>query len=100
MRIKLGMPLSLSEIARATDGTLNVKDEIISHISTDTRELFKNDLFVAVNGADGFAKMAKDLGAFTLSKGADADIRIPIETASLLKIAFYYTKKLPYLLYK
>ena len=51
MRIKLDYPISLSEIAASTSGTYyNIKEKNYHYISTDSREVFKNDLFFALSG--------------------------------------------------
>ena len=54
MRIKLGMPLMLSEIARMVGEEKPSFDAEISHVSTDTRELFSGDLFIVQSGGEKY----------------------------------------------
>lgn len=105
MRIKLGIPLSLGEIAVATGGRLlTQKDKLINFISTDTRELMYGDLFIAVQGVkfdgENFVKEAKEKGAFALSSSPEnADILHEKSSSALLSLAEYYSKTLPFILY-
>ena len=106
MRIRLGIPLSIGKIAEATDGTLSAnKDLLITHICTDTRELMRGDLFIALkgeryNGAD-FAAEAKRKDALILSSvGSTSDVFHPDTRLALLNLASFYARNLPYLLYR
>lgn len=65
------MELMLSQIARILNHPLALQDTLITHISTDSRNIQKNDLFIAVKGEkfDGHA-FVQDV----LSKGAIAAI--------------------------
>ena len=53
MRIKLGIPLPLSNIAEAIKGKKQCyEDPIIEYLSTDSREIFKGDLFLPIKGVN------------------------------------------------
>lgn len=104
MRIKLGVPMRLSEIAEATKARLNTKvDTVITAISTDTRELFNGDLFIAIKGekynGEDFLLEAKGLGAYSLSSSDKSDVICPDSLKALSDLAAYYAKNLPNILY-
>ena len=67
MRIKLGIPFKLSFVADCLSGELNVADRLITHISTDTRDLFPGDLFVAIADGRIYIEEEKSIGAFVVS---------------------------------
>ena len=106
MRVKLGAPMRMSEIAYAIRGKRNLNnDPFIEFLSTDTRELKKGDLFIAIKGesydGEDFIGEAKIKGAYTLSKNiTKADIFHTDSKAALLSLAKYYNKTLPIILYK
>ena len=106
MRINLGIPMPLHEIARASGGRLlNDENPTIYSISTDTRELQPKDLFIAIKGEnfDGetFTKEAKEMGAYVLSGCRNnTDIYRDDSIAALLSLAEYYIKNLPIILYR
>ena len=106
MRIELGIPMSLNEISHATGGILqNSKIQLITAISTDSRDIETGDLFIALNGNNfngtDFVCEAQKKGAFILSYNCKhSDILHPDGGNALLSLANYYTKKLPYILYK
>ena len=106
MRIKLGIPMRLSEIAKATCGRLNSRDDaMITHISTDSREVERGDLFIALKGEckDGvqYADEVRKKGGYVLSAERDkGNIFHPNGRTALLSLAYFYIKNLPYILYK
>lgn len=106
MRIKLGIPMTLGEIARASGGILKRDGKaIITHISTDTRELYPRDLFIALKGnnfdGNSYVDEAKNSNCYALSSRADkSDVFHPDTSKALLNLASDYAKNLPYLLYK
>ena len=105
MRIALGIPMSLSKISEYANATLiQSKDEIITHISTDTRELKNGDLFIAIKGqkysGEDFLYDAKKLGAYTLATGKDADVICTDGNTALLNLASKYAQNLPNILYR
>lgn len=106
MRVKLGAPMRMSEIAYAIRGKRNLNnDPFIEFLSTDTRELKKGDLFIAIKGesydGEDFIGEAKSKGAYTLSKNiSKADIFHTDSKAALLSLAEYYNKTLPIILYR
>lgn len=106
MRIKLGNPMSLGTIAEATCGALkNDKNIPIKAVTTDSRELQKSDLFIAIKGSnsDGknYVSEVKKRGGFVLSSSEKfSDILHENSIAALHSFASFYIKTLPYLLYK
>ena len=89
MRIKLGMPLMLSEIAGMVGEEKPTHDTEITHVSTDTRELFSGDLFIVQSGGEIYIDDAMKTGAVLLSK-----------RNFLLELARKYIQNLPYILYR
>lgn len=105
MRIKLGIPMKLSQIAYACSGQKNnLNNPLISYISTDTRELFCGDLFIAINGerfnGNDFVNEAKSKGAFVISSLPISDIIHADGRSALLSLARFYNKTLPIILYR
>ncbi len=106
MRIELGMPMPLPEIAEATSARIKCdKSPLITHICTDSREVRSGDLFFALRGEkyDGadYVDSARKNGAYILSSLAEkSDIFHPDTRRALLDFAAYFAKTLPYLLYK
>jgi UDP-N-acetylmuramoyl-tripeptide--D-alanyl-D-alanine ligase len=100
MRIKLGIPMYLREIAHILDGILTVKDVRITHLTTDSRSLISGDLFLAIGKANDYLHEAKSRGAYTLSSKAESDIVVEDDKDILLKLAKEYAGNLPYILYK
>lgn len=100
MRVKLGIPITLSFVADCLSGSLNVNDRLITHVSTDTRELFPGDLFVAVADGRRYIEEAKSIGAFVISSHRDSSIEVSDGTNVLPALAKNYVKKLPYILYR
>ena len=89
MRIKLGIPLTLGEIAKATGAHLNGdENEVITHLSTDTRELSLGDLFIAIKGehfdGNSFARDAANKGALVMSSSEQSTIKSSDGKALLL----------------
>lgn len=89
MRIKLGMPLMLSEIAHMVGEEKPPLDTEITHVSTDTRELKSGDLFIPQSGGEIYLDDALKLGAVILTK-----------RNFLFEFARGYCKTLPYILYR
>lgn len=106
MRITLGKGMFVSEIANATGGRLIKNGSVkITHISTDSREVYKGDLFVPIRGekydGEDYVISALAKGAIVMSKEANiADILHPDGSAALLRLAGFYVKTLPFILYK
>ena len=106
MRITLGAPLLLSEIARVTNGNLCCEDDaLIKHITTDTRELCEGDLFAAIKGkqfdGENFTREAREKKAFLLSTiNTVADILVDNTVDALLSLAEFSNKNLPIILYR
>ncbi len=103
MRVELSFPLSLAEICDFIGGThLPSPDKEFYAVSTDTRELYEGDLFIALDGnnasGENFVSEARALGATAISKSkAHADIYVPNTSTALLNIAALYKSKLPML---
>ena len=90
MRIKLGIPMSLREIAHILDGILTVKDVRITHLTTDSRSLISGDLFLAIGKANDYLYEAKSRGAYTLSSKAESDIVVEDDKDILLMPEIYF----------
>lgn len=75
------IPLKLSELANATDGTLLGEDVVIHHLSSDSRQMTPGSLFVALKGErfDGhaFADKAVELGASALLVERELPFAVP-----------------------
>lgn len=100
MRIKLGIPLTTNEI-KGLFSEYKITDTLpIEFISTDTRELFKGDIFVAIRGEhyDGndYIKEAQKMGAITIGESPYSDITIDGLTA-LGHLAKHHITKLEHL---
>lgn len=105
MRIKLGVPMTLSDISNACNGKLpSNSSKVIKYITTDSREAEEGDLFIALRGerfnGEEYVDSVKEKGGFVLSANAKiADVDVPNTSAALLDLAHNYNKNLPYLLY-
>ena len=102
MRIRLDIPLTLGEIAEACSGVCKeeLKGTPVEYLSTDTRELCPEDLFVAIKGEkfDGndYVGKAIELGAIPLSSvETDVGITVTDSSLSLIGLARLYKSKLP-----
>ena len=106
MRIKLSIPIELKEIAVASEGTcLSNSNKLIEYITTDSREVQTGDLFIAIKGerydASNYLDQVKKQGGLILSSHKTlSDVYVNESICALLKLASYYTKKLPCLIYK
>ncbi len=102
MKIRLDIPLSLSEIAENTGGLLKHNDAVIRNLCTDSREVSDGDLFVAISGKriDGneFAKEARSRGAYVLGNRF-ASILVSDTADAILKLISLYKRKLPRLIH-
>ena len=101
MRIRLSLPMRLSDIAR-TAGAIDCErnnDPIIEYITTDTREIVRGDLFVALKGksfnGEDFIGDAVSCGALTLSEKPESSIRVSSSEIALLTLASAYKRRLP-----
>lgn len=101
MRIKLNVPLMLSEIASALSAPPPKTDKQISYVSTDTRKLFEGDLFIALIGkhydASDFTDEAIKKGAYVVSKSKNATVCINDINAGLIQLISLFISKLPLL---
>ena len=79
----------LSEIAGMVGEEKPALDTEITHVSTDTRELFSGDLFIVQPGGEIYLDDAIKMGAVILAK-----------RNFLLEFAGEYIKNLPYILYR
>lgn len=105
MRIKLGIPLRLKEIADAVSG-ISDKDEAIEikYLTTNSKEVEKGDLFIALDGKDAsgesFVNEAICRGATPLCRArCDGCISVESTRSTLLSLASYYKNKLTHLRY-
>lgn len=101
MRIKLNSGVKLSEIARAVNSPLSVNDALIEYISTDTRELMRGDLFVALKGKlfDGsdFTEEALSRHAYALSESNVASITVKSSSEAVMLLIDFFKKRLAHL---
>lgn len=101
MRVALTRPLSAKEITESTGATRkNSSDFIISHISTDSRNICQGDLFIPLSGQknDGECYIAEAIGkgAFIMSAiDVEADFLVKNTREALLSIGEYYKQQLP-----
>ena len=100
MRIELAHPLTLWEIATATNGrvTFPYTNSAVYYIATDSREVIKGDLFIALDGkkfnGEDFVSEAVAKGAHHFSTGnSHSGIQVDDTKEGLLKLAKYYKKK-------
>ncbi len=105
MRVRLGIPMSLDEIACGCGGKMvGNKNPIISHLTTDSREAMEGDLFVAIKGVhhdgESYADEVKNKGGYVISSSEGYDVLHSEANTALLSLAEYYIKKLPYILYR
>ena len=102
MRIKLCVPMTLGEIAKAIGGLCKGKysERAVEYISTDTRDIYENDLFVPRLGekynGDAFARDAFSIGSYIISKETpEAHIKVQnIDNVLLLLSEYYLREKL------
>lgn len=106
MRIKLGVPMPLYEIADAVKGRLISNTQAkVTHITTDSREILPGDLFFPLQGkqydGESFIDNALKKGGFVISsRSLKAHILVSPPLTALLSLAEYYNKKLPYIIYR
>ena len=101
MRITTELPITLGFIKEALGQSATFTDfkRRINAITTDTREISKNDIFIALRGenfdGEDFVKEAKHKGAYTVSsKIKDSDILVKNTKSALLDLAEAYKKNL------
>ena len=98
MRIKLSIPLLLSELSLVVSDNKISSDIKIEYISTDTRELFTGDLFIAIKGENyngvSFLDDANEKGAYTLATDKRATLITNDTNNAILKLITYYKSKL------
>ena len=101
MRIKLNVPLMLSEIASALSAPPPKTDKQISYVSTDTRELFGGDLFIALIGkhydASTFTDEAIEKCAYVISTSKNATVCIKDMNEGVMRLISLFILKLPLL---
>lgn len=106
MRIKLGTPLLLKEIARAIGGKLlSFCNPTIEYVSTDSREVLPGDFYIPIKGekfdGEDFVEEVLQKGCYAISsKNQNAHIFVKDSAKALLDFASYYNKTLPYILYR
>ena len=98
MRIRLDIPLWLSEISVAACGKLMDNDAAVSYVCTNSREVNAGDLFIALPGKehDGneFAGDVRSGGGYVLGQ-TDASIYVDDTEAAILRLVSLYKSKLP-----
>ena len=101
MRITTELPITLGFIKEALGQSATFTDfkRRINAITTDTREISKNDIFIALGGenfdGENFVNDAKLKGAYTISsKTKDSDILVKNTKSALLDLAEAYKENL------
>ncbi len=99
MRIKLGIPMSLGEIASICNSKAANPDVIITHVTTNSAKVKKNDLFVCIKGnnfnGEDFTDEVIAKGGFPLStRDGSSHICVESTKVALLSLANNFTKKL------
>lgn len=101
MRIIPKLPITLREIADATNTNITSNESIVA-ITTSSKEVCPGDLFVAIKGetanGEDFTEEAKNKGAYILSSKDDcSDFKVNDTLVALLEIASHYKTKLKHL---
>ena len=100
MRAILDIELTLGEIISATEAFDKKKDKskIIKAITTDTREMEKGDLFIAIPGTnydgESFCRHAKNMGCEFISAKDKNGLLVKNTKKALLSISGLYKSKL------
>lgn len=104
MRIRLSIPLFTKEIALSTGASLHGDEKIITHLTTNSKEVEAGDMFIALQGQkfDGeeFVSEALARGGTVMSTKNDAAIQVSDTRDALLCLAAYYADRLPRLKHK
>ena len=97
MRIKLGIHLSVKEVASAINGAVRDIDEqtLFSHLTTDSREVCHGDLFVALKGekfnGENYLREVTEKGAIPITtKNVNHAITVRNTQEALFALAKYY----------
>ena len=96
MKIRLDIPLTVSEIVSAVGGEYRGKDGVVRFISLDSRKVDADTLFIALGRGEDFVFDALVSGYAISAKSADA-ILVNDTQKALLDIAAYYKRRLPLL---
>lgn len=96
MKVELGIPLLLSEIADITNSTVKGADRYVDFICTDSRELSKDGLFFAFDKAQIYVNEAIMRGS-VISRSNSATVTVEDTQEAFLALASYYKRKLPHL---
>ncbi len=100
MRVQLDIPLTLKEIALATEGCIlgEDKNRIISALATDSREILGGELFFAIKGknfdGEDFTEEARNKGAIPLTRFDKNGLWVKDTITALLALANFYKTKL------
>ena len=100
MRANLEFPLFINEILDVVGGhpTKNLKNTKICAITTDTRDMYPGDLFIALSGknfdGEDFCDLAKQNGCDYISTRHPDGILVKNTEDALLAITAYYRRKL------
>ena len=93
MRIKLGIPLRLSEICLATGGRMSGNDCLIEYICTDSREILANTVFFALGQGEAYVNDALKTG-YAVSSSNKNCLLVKSTSDALLSLASYYITRL------
>ncbi len=93
MRIKLGIPLRLSEICLATSGSMSCNDCLIEYICTSSKEILANAVFFALGQGEAYVGDALRTGYAVSAVSRDC-IFVKSTSDALLSLAAYYITRL------
>ena len=104
MRIRLDIPLYLSDIKNAIGAECDIKNIEVTHITTDSRECFAGDLFIALRGKDNngenYVSEAISKGAYAVTaQGIENSLTVKDTLSALLDLSKHYKSKLKKLKY-
>lgn len=94
MKVRLDIPITLSEIARAIGGVFRGIDQEIRYVVTNSKEVTKDSVFFALERAEEYVSDALKRGHAVSRENSEA-ILVRDTGAALLALASYYLDKLP-----
>ena len=103
MRIKLQNPIELIDIAKITGSNFPAENASITHITTDSRNVCKGDLFFAIKGQknDGadYIDDASSAGAYSISETKGSTLTCDDSALALLRLAMHFLGNIEHLKY-
>lgn len=103
MRIKLSEEITLNDIRALFGYCAQEYNPVITHVTTDTHEINKDDLFVGISGKkfDGsdFTDIANNMGALTLTTDDNATVKASSANDILHRLITFFKSRLTNLKY-